>query len=216
MGVALETLRALKPKTYEYINKINRSETGRVYGFLAQDVSAALPYSVRLQRDCTPNIYEFADISNGSIVLTRNTTDVFTRVPELDASGNALQDASGNAMYRLKNKTLKCMTARGDDFEVTIKDIVDDKRFTIKESITVEQRTHIDISRNIIKDKLFIVGEMVDDFHTMKKSAIWTITTAALQEIDRQLEETKEKKNSLQTQITALLAEVEALKNNAS
>ena len=57
---------------------------------------------------------------------------------------------------------------------------------------------------------------MVDDFHTMKKSAIWTITTAALQEIDRQLEETKEKKNSLQTQITALLAEVEALKNNAS
>jgi hypothetical protein len=215
-GVALETLRALKPKTYEYINKINRSETGHVYGFLAQDVSAALPYSVRLQRDCTPNIYEFADISNGNIVLTRNTTDVFTRVPELDASGNALQDASGNTMYRLKNKTLKCMTAHGDDFEVTIKDIVDDKRFTIKESITVEQRTHIDISRNIIKDKLFIVGEMVDDFHTMKKSAIWTITTAALQEIDRQLEETKEKKIGLQTQITALLAEVEALKNNAS
>ena len=93
---------------------------------------------------------------------------------------------------------------------------MDDKRFTIKESITVEQRTHIDISRNIIKNKLFIVGEMVDDFHTMKKSAIWTITTAALQEIDRQLEETKEKKIGLQTQITALLAEVEALKNNAS
>ena len=108
------------------------------------------------------------------------------------------------------------MNARGDDFEVTINEIIDEQRFTVNESITLEQKTHVDLSGNIIKDKLFIVGEMVDDFHTLKKDAIWTVTTAALQEIDRQLEETKEKKNTLQSQITVLLAEVEALKNNAT
>jgi len=215
-GVALETLRALKPKTYEYINKINRSEKGYVYGFMAQDISAVIPYAVTLERECVPNIYELADISNGSIVLHRNTTDVFTRVPELDGSGNALQDASGNTMYRLKNKTLKCMTARGDDFEVTIKEIVDDKRFTIKESIVLEQKTHLDASGNVLKNKLFILGEVVDDFQTVKKDAIWTISTAALQEVDRQLQEKKEKTTQIETQVAALLAEVEALKNNAT
>ena len=183
---------------------------------MAQDVSAALPYSVKLERECVPNIYEVADISNGSIVLTKNTTDVFTRVPELDASGNTLQDASGNTIYRLKNKTLKCMTAFGDDFEITIKEIIDDKRFTVKESITIEQKTQVDVSGNIVKDKLFIVGEVVDDFHILKKDAIWTIATAAAQEVDRKLQEEKEKVAQMETQVAALLARVEALKNKAT
>jgi uncharacterized protein YxjI len=215
-GEALNILRILKPKTYEYINNIRRNQPSYVYGFMAQDVSAALPYSVKLERECVPNIYEVADISNGSIVLTKNTTDVFTRVPELDASGNTMQDASGNTIYRLKNKTLKCMTAFGDDFEITIKEIVDDKRFTVKESITLEQKTQVDVSGNILKDKLFIVGEVVDDFHIVKKDAIWTIATAAAQEVDRKLQEEKEKVAQMETQVAALLARVEALKNKAT
>jgi hypothetical protein len=215
-GVALDTLRTLKPKTYEYINKVNRNEKGYVYGFMAQDVSAALPYSVTLEREYVPNIYELADISNGSIVLTNNTTDAFTRVPELDGSGNAVQDASGNTVYRVKNKTLKCMNARGDDFEVTINEIIDDRRFTVKESITLEQKTHIDASGNVLKNRLFVLGEVVDDFHTLKKDAIWTISTAALQQVDRELQEKKEKTTQLETQVAALLADVEALKNNAT
>ena len=215
-GEALDILRILKPKTYEYINNIRRNEPSYVYGFMAQDVSAALPYSVKLERECVPNIYELADISNGSIVLTNNTTDVFTRVPELDGSGNTIQDASGNTIYRLKNKTLKCMTAFGDDFEITIKEIVDDKRFTVKESITIEQKTQVDVSGNLVKDKLFIVGEVVDDFHTLKKDAIWTIATAAAQEVDRKLQEEKEKVAQMETQVAALLARVETLKNKAT
>ena len=85
------------------------------------------------------------------------------------------------------------MTLLGGDFEVTIKEIIDDKRFTVKESITIEQKTQVDVSGNILKDKLFIVGEVVDDFHILKKDAIWTIATAAAQEVDRKLQEEKEK-----------------------
>lgn len=183
---------------------------------MAQDVSAVLPYSVMLEREHVPNVYELADISNGSIVLTKNTTDVFTRVPELDGSGNTLQDASGNTIYRLKNKTLKCTTQTGADFEITIKEIIDEKRFTIKESLTLEQKTHLDISGNILKNKLFILGEMVDDFHKLKKDAIWTISTAALQEVDRELQEERNTTAELETQVAALLARVEALKNKAT
>jgi hypothetical protein len=212
-GVALGILRTLKPKTYEYINKINRNETGHVYGFMAQDVSGVLPYSVKIEREYVPNIYELADISNGNIVLTKNTTDAFTKVPELDASGNTLQDASGNTVYRVKNKTLKCMTLLGADFEVTIKEIVDENRFTIKESLTLEQTTHVDISGNPLKNKLFVLGEVVDDFHTLKKEAIWTISTAALQEIDRNVQAEETSTQTMEAQIAALLADVEALEN---
>jgi len=210
-GVALDTLRTLKPKTYEYIDKFDRSEKGYVYGFLAQDVSAAIPYSVTSGRDSVPNIYELADISNGSIVLARNTTDAFTRVPELDGSGNVVQDASGNTVYIVKNKTLECIDTLGNLFEVTIKEIVDEQRFTVKEPITLEQRTHVDTSGNTLKDRLFILGEIVDDFHTLKKDAIWTISTAALQEVDRQLQAEKDRTTQLKTQMAALLAEVEVL-----
>jgi hypothetical protein len=215
-GVALDTLRILKPKTYEYINKVNRNEKEYVYGFMAQDVSAALPYSVILDRECVPNVYELADISNGSIVLTKNTTDVFTRVPELDGSGNEVQDASGNTVYRVKNKTLKCMNARGDDFEVTINEIIDERRFTVKESITIEQKTHVDASGNVLKNRLFVLGEVVDDFHTLKKDAVWTISTAALQQVDRELQEEKETTAELETQLAALSVRIEALKNNTA
>ena len=212
-GVALDTLRALKPKTYEYIDKINRREQGHVYGFLAQDVSAAIPYSVMQGDDFIPNIYELADISNGSIVLHKNTTDAFTKVPELDASGNAVQDASGNIVYRVKNKRLECVDTFGDYFQLTIKEIVDENRFTVKETITLEQSSHIDTSGNRLKDKVFILGEIVDDFHTLKKDAIWTVSTAALQEVDRQLQQEKDRTSQLKAQIAALLADVEALEN---
>ena len=67
-----------------------------------------------------------------------------------------------------------------------------------------------------MKDKLFIVGEVVDDFHTVKKDAIWTIATAAAQEVDRKLQEEKEKVAQMETQVAALLARVEALKNKAT
>ena len=105
------------------------------------------------------------------------------------------------------------MTLLGGDFEVTIKEIVDDNRFTIKESLTLEQTTHVDISGNSLENKLFVLGEVVDDFHVLNKEAIWTISTAALQEIDRSVEAEETTTQTMEAQIAALLADVEALEN---
>lgn len=105
------------------------------------------------------------------------------------------------------------MTLLEADFEVTIKEIVDENRFTIKESLTLEQTTHVDISGNPLKNKLFVLGEVVDDFHTLNKEAIWTISTAALQEIDRSVQAEETSTQTMEAQIAALLADVEALEN---
>ena len=52
------------------------------------------------------------------------------------------------------------------------------------------------------------------DFHHLNKDAIWAVSTAALQEVDRQLQAEKTKVSTLETQVVDLLARVTALENN--
>jgi hypothetical protein len=51
-----------------------------------------------------------------------------------------------------------------------------------------------------------VYGEEINDFHHLNKDAIWTIATAALQEVDRQLQAEKEKVKSLEERLAALEA----------
>jgi len=62
-------------------------------------------------------------------------------------------------------------------------------------------------------NQLFVVGQEVDDFVFLKKESIFTVATAALQEVDRQLQAEKTKTATLETQVAALLARVTALEN---
>ena len=53
-------------------------------------------------------------------------------------------------------------------------------------------------------DKIFVYGQQVDDFVFLKKDAIWTVATSALQEVDRQLQAEKDKVASLEARLLAL------------
>jgi len=53
-------------------------------------------------------------------------------------------------------------------------------------------------------NKLFVYGQRITDFHSLNKSAIWTVATAALQEVDRQLQDTKAQLASVLTRLDAL------------
>jgi hypothetical protein len=61
--------------------------------------------------------------------------------------------------------------------------------------------------------QLFVYGQEVDDFVFIKKEAIWTVATAALQEVDRQLQAEKAKVATLESQLTSVLARLDALEN---
>jgi hypothetical protein len=67
---------------------------------------------------------------------------------------------------------LKCYYTKNEIVWVTIKEIIDSQ--------------NIEIEENITNDKLFVYGHSVDDFLQIEKDAIWTVATAALQEVDRQ------------------------------
>jgi hypothetical protein len=91
--------------------------------------------------------------------------------------------ASDNHTITLNDKTttdlavgMKVQLIKSDktSFETTITSIVDNKNFTVESDLT--------------EDQVFVYGIQVDNFHSLKKDAIFTIAPAALQEVDRQLQ----------------------------
>jgi hypothetical protein len=67
---ALTIVRLLKPKTYEYIDKVQRGSEP-VIGFIAQEVAEVLPRAVSKTVEVVPSIYAMASSSAGLISLTK-------------------------------------------------------------------------------------------------------------------------------------------------
>ena len=85
--------------------------------------------------------------------------------------------------------------------EITITEVVDEHAIRVEEDMSEWG------------EQLFVWGQMVDDFHAINKDYIWTVATAALQEVDRQLQAEKVKTATLESQVADLLARVTALEN---
>ena len=61
--------------------------------------------------------------------------------------------------------------------------------------------------------EIFIWGQEVEDFHHLNKDYLWTIGTAALQEVDRQQQADKVRISELETQLASVLARLDALES---
>jgi hypothetical protein len=128
--------------------------------------------------------YSGNEISTPSLDYSGNqiyeTQSIYTRpllidamTPIVDASGVPILDASG--LLQLEQ----------------MYDSSGNKQYTIK----------LDASGNAVFEKytgpvhpsVFVYGHRVSDFHVINKDAIWTITNAATQEIDSQLQSARSK-----------------------
>ena len=98
-------------------------------------------------------------------------------------------------MYHSDNKTI----------ELVIKSIIDDKHIEIEPTDELETN-----------GQLFIYGQIVDNFNTIDKNYIFTIATAALQEVDRQLQAEKRKTATLEARMLLLEARINKLDGNGS
>ena len=183
-GSALEILRLLKPKKYKYLDKVMRG-TEPVWGFIAQEVRDTLPHATQIRTECIPNIYEMANVS-ASNVITLTNFDTST----LHSNSMVLK------VYDIENK----------EQLVNIAEVVDEHSVRVDEDLS-EWIGSIDESGNVVAgNQLFVYGQQVDDFVFVKKDSIWTIATAALQEVDRQLQAEKEKVKSLEERLAVLEA----------
>jgi len=83
--------------------------------------------------------------------------------------------------------------------------VIDDSRFIVD--------TIIDESCVFSDKSILLYGQRPHDFHRLQKDAIFTLTAAALQEVDRQLEAEKVKVTTLETQLASVLTRLDALEN---
>ena len=96
-----------------------------------------------------------------------------------------------NSYYPLQVKNTK-----GDDKIVKITEIIDEKTFKIEEDIETEH------------NKIFVYGQEVPDFHSLDKDMIFTITTSAVQELDKELQETNKRVKSLEEENQTLKQQI--------
>jgi hypothetical protein len=181
-GSALETLRLLKPKKYKYKDVINRGDEP-VWGFIAQEVGATLPYTTQLRTECIPNIYELANVSDSNVIT-------FTNFDTSTLESNAM--------------VLKVYDVNDTEHLVNIAEVIDGHSIRVGEDLG-EWIGSLDETGNVIAgNQIFVYGQEVDDFVFLKKEAIFTVATAALQEIDRQLQAEKARNDALEARIAAL------------
>ena len=188
---ALTTIRLLKPKRYKYRDEAARG-SDPVWGFIAQEVRDTLPYATQTRRECIPNIYETANVSVSNVIT-------FTNFDTSDLESNAM--------------VLKVFDKDDTEHLINIAEVVDDHSVRVEENLS-EWTGSVDESGNVVAgNQLFVYGQRVDDFVFLRKESIWTVATAALQEVDRQLQAEKAKVTTLETQVADLLARVQTLES---
>jgi len=180
---ALKQVRLLQPKTYEYKDKFNKGP-GTVMGFIAQEVREVLPNAVVLVKKAIPNILKVATVYNlGNDIIKLKLVIPFEQTI-------------------LKVDDLIEISLKDSNYEVNIRDSSNDA-ITIK--IPKMLRDNINIEAIEDGTRCVVYGHVVDDFHLLDKNAIFTITTAAVQEFDRQLQSEKQKIVMLQNQMNEIL-----------
>jgi hypothetical protein len=173
---ALEILRALKPRTYKYKDQTFKSKDN-VYGFIAQEIRDVFPEATKMMRESIPNIMFMTTIQNCIIQFD-------TALLEYD---------DNNVVYN----TLVVYGPYDEKIELTITSVIDSN------SVQVQQCDELE---SFLDGKIYVHGQIVDNFLAIEKSYIYTTAVAALQEVDRQLQAEKVKNVDMLARLEALEA----------
>jgi hypothetical protein len=119
---AIKLFRKLKPKTFNYIDKVNSGNQTN-YGYIADDIVEDINKDfIKYIKNYIPNIYEIADVSGNIIVLSKKSTSNF----EYDASGMLFPQ-------------LKCYDSSNNEIITNIVSIIDDKSFVIDTELNMDK-----------------------------------------------------------------------------
>jgi len=211
---ALLTLRKLKVSRFEYIDKIKKTPYN-VYGFVAQDIKHVLPETTNLLKDYIPNFYFFCMINEiasedennklFTVSIPKDSKHKFIFTGNHDNSGNEYKASNGYPATDDKenqNFNVRFYDISYNPLDFTTTQIIDDTTFKI--IISNERYEKLNFEDGIY----FIYGQEVDDFHKIDKEHIYNVTTAALQEVDRQQQSDKQKITELEKRVAELDSKV--------
>jgi hypothetical protein len=199
---ALAMVRNLAPKKYRYIDPVREAMSNvDVIGFIAQDVANVIPGSTRLTADKIPNIMAMALVTDSNVITFSGVDEPFD-TSDLVASTNIIvfksidnQDVPANIVEVLGPHSIRM------DRDLTpYIGSIDENGGPIK-----------DEDGNNVGNGIFVYGQMVNDFHVLKKEVVFATGIAALQEVDRQQVADKARIATLESQVAELLTRVQAL-----
>jgi methionine aminopeptidase len=169
---AISQLRQIRPKIYNYIDNTKKGNS-IVYGFIAQDVKDVILHSTICTKDYIPNFYSMGKIS----ILDANN-HIYEISSEKVLSFEKVIDDSGNEVifhkvkfYGYDNTEYICSLIQVNNIKNIVVKLEKEYKFSNKQEEY---------------NKIFIYGQEINDFHSLEKEAIFTVATAALQEVDRQ------------------------------
>jgi hypothetical protein len=185
---ALRHLRSFQPKTYKYKETYARGNA-TVYGFIAQDMHQILPELVKIQENDVPNILEFANVYDTNVVT--------------------FNDFSTSNLEKSNVIKLNILGKDGQTKIYEVVEIIDEYSLRVKGDLMAEAAT-VDATTGdlVVGNEVFVHGQRIDDFMTLRKESIFSVSTAALQEIDRTLEAEKLKIKVLEDKDTRVRREM--------
>jgi hypothetical protein len=156
---------AIEPKTYNYIDKIERG-TSKVYGFISQQIGDVIPDAVSINTDYIPNVMLLADYNDYIITLPSIPTKVVIKVNDkikgYDKDNNMIKlevvEVIDNRMFKIniveedqrdyKDNKIFVSGTKVDDFHILAKEYI----FTLNVCATQVLHRRMEAQNVIIKD----------------------------------------------------------------
>lgn len=177
---AIEAIRLLQPKRYEYIDK-NISNYTKHIGLIAQEAKMCIPESVTTKKEFIPNIYSMAKftlVSTNADYKTGLLTS--TQKPITTLICNELLDRCDNNKVShstsIKNVKLKMFNRSKECFYVCCTESVDEYNIMVQVQ-----------SDRLINDDYFVYGQEVDDYHYINNDAVFSTLVSAFQHLDKKV-----------------------------
>ena len=184
----MNIFRTIRPISFDYIDTM-KNNNKKHFGFIAQEVKEVLPEGITLNTDVIPNNMMKGEIHKkskieASFTLKPDDTDISLNYLLLKTDTSVKFDTantySSTNVYKFKVSCGEKWSKEQDIYICSDYNVIDDKYTYV---IGMKKDVY-DIV--ITEPTLFIYGQYVYDLHILDHDTIYTVATAALQEVDRQ------------------------------
>jgi microcystin-dependent protein len=183
---AIETIRLLQPKRYEYIDR-NMSVFAQHIGFIAQEAKLCIPESVCTKKEFIPNIYSMT-----KLIITSATTEYKTAlmtstqhpITTLICDELRERQESNSNSISVNNVKLKIFNRSKEYFYACCSRSVDE--YNIMVQFNVGDMNQLE---RLLTDDYFVYGQEVDDYHYMNNDAVFSTLVSAFQQLDKKVKQ---------------------------
>ena len=181
--MALEMVRNIPCRYYEYIDNTFIKREGKTIGFIAQEVKDILPMAVSEETRFIPDVMKMLSIDNENII---------DWIEDVDNSNNKIFKLKCDELVNVNNIEYK--------FYVT----------DISNNMSLEKRIVGNEDNTFTFEKkwnfIFCYGKKVDDFHTLDKQKLFTLNFSATQELDKKVIALENENAELKAELAAIKA----------